>query len=44
MSRAGISLLYGSLGGLEDEFWPDIYRKIRHHGKRASAPDDQTKK
>jgi hypothetical protein len=44
MSRAGISILYGSLGGLENEFWPDIYRKIRHHGKQASAPDDQTKK
>jgi hypothetical protein len=44
MSRAGISLLYGSLGGLEDEFWPDIYQKIRHHGKRSSAPGDQTKK
>jgi hypothetical protein len=44
MSRAGISLLYGSLGGLEDEFWPDIYRKIWHHGKQSSAPDDQTKK
>jgi hypothetical protein len=32
------------LGGLEDEFWPDIYRKIWHHGKQSSAPDDQTKK
>jgi hypothetical protein len=44
MSRAGISLLYGSLGGLEDEFWPDIYQRIRHHGKRSSVPGDQTKK
>jgi len=44
MSRAGISLLYGSLGGLEDEFWPDIYQRIRHHGKRSSAPGEQTKK
>jgi len=44
MSRAGISLLYGSLGGLEDEFWPDIYRKIRHPRKQSSAADDQTKK
>jgi len=44
MSRAGISLLYGSLGGLEDEFWPDIYQRIRHHRKRSSVPGDQTEK
>lgn len=33
MSRAGISLLYGSVGGLADEFWPDIQRKFfgKHH-------------
>lgn len=30
MSRAGISLLYGSAGGLIDEFWPDIQRKVFH--------------
>jgi hypothetical protein len=30
MSRAGISLLYGTAGGLVDEFWPDIYRKVFH--------------
>jgi hypothetical protein len=44
ISRAGISLLYGSLGGLEDEFWPDIYQRIRHHRKRSSVPGDQTEK
>lgn len=30
MSRAGISLLYGAAGGLIDEFWPDIQRKVFH--------------
>ena len=30
MSRSGISLLYGSAGGLIDEFWPDIQRKFFH--------------
>jgi len=44
MSRAGISLLYGSLGALEDEFWPDIYQRIRRHGKGSSVSGDQTKK
>ena len=30
MSRAGIALIYGSAGGLMDEFWPDINRKLFH--------------
>jgi hypothetical protein len=30
MSRAGIALVYGSAGGLADEFWPDIRRKVFH--------------
>lgn len=30
MSRAGIALIYGSGGGLIDEFWPDIQRKLFH--------------
>lgn len=30
MSRSAISLLYGSAGGLIDEFWPDINRKLFH--------------
>jgi hypothetical protein len=41
MSRAGIALIYGSAGGLLDEFWPDINRKLFHkHVKpdTASAP------
>jgi uncharacterized iron-regulated membrane protein len=30
MSRSGIALAYGSLGGLMQEFWPDIQRKFFH--------------
>lgn len=30
MSRAGISLIYGSAGGLLNEFWPDIRKKVLH--------------
>lgn len=37
MSRAGIALLYGSLGGLIDEFWPDIDRKLFHKKKNSAA-------
>jgi hypothetical protein len=38
MSRAGIALLYGSLGGLGDEFWPDVSRKLIH---RHPKPEKQ---
>lgn len=31
MSRSAISLAYGSAGGLVDEFWPDVSRKLFHH-------------
>jgi hypothetical protein len=31
LNRAGVSLLYGSIGGLVSEFWPDINRKMHHH-------------
>ncbi len=34
MSRSGIALMYGSLGGLLDEFWPDIDKKIFHKSKK----------
>src|SRR5271169_503675 len=30
MSRSGIALAYGSAGGLIQEFWPDIQRKVFH--------------
>lgn len=42
MDRAGISLLYGSLGGLGSEFWPDIHRKLFHrHPKDTSLPTSE---
>jgi len=44
MSRAGISLLYGSLGGLGSEFWPDISRKLHHRRESQLAPRQQTQK
>jgi hypothetical protein len=34
MSRAGIALLYGTAGGLFDEFWPDINRKLFHRSNK----------
>jgi len=39
MSRSAISLLYGSAGGLVDEFWPDINRKLFHHNKHENGPN-----
>jgi hypothetical protein len=40
MSRSAIALGYGSVGGLLDEFWPDISRKIfkRHNSSAQPAP------
>ena len=40
MSRSAISLLYGSAGGLVDEFWPDIKRKLFHHHDPEKDPHD----
>jgi hypothetical protein len=38
LSRATIALGYGTLGGLFDEFWPDIQRKIsRKHKTEAGS-------
>lgn len=42
MQNAGISLLFGSLGGIGNEFWPDIARKLHH--KKSSVARDQTQK
>ena len=42
MSRSAISLLYGSAGGLVDEFWPDIKRKFFHHYDRNNDPHDRS--
>ena len=38
MSRTGVAVLYGSMGGLFDEFWPDINRKFHKHQKPRPAP------
>lgn len=39
MSRSAIALLYGSAGGLVQEFWPDIRRKVFHKPpEQAPAP------
>ena len=43
MSRAGISLLYGSLGGIGSEFWPDVARKL-HRKRPALSPNQQAQK
>lgn len=43
MSRSAISLLYGSAGGLVDEFWPDIKRKLFHHHNSDKDPHDPNK-
>ena len=39
MSRSAVSLLYGSAGGLVDEFWPDIDRKLFHHKNREKSAE-----
>jgi len=33
-SRSAVNLAYGSIGGLLDEFWPDIERKFFHKNNR----------
>jgi hypothetical protein len=43
MSRAGVSLLYGSLGGLGSEFWPDISRKLHRHKQKPLSGDQPQK-
>jgi hypothetical protein len=39
MSRTGIALMYGTLGGIPDEFWPDVRAKLhrRHKTPAVSA-------
>jgi len=44
MSRSAISLGYGSIGGLVDEFWPDIQRKLlskRNKNQKAASTKEQ---
>lgn len=38
MSRAGIAILYGTAGGVFDEFWPDINRKLFHKPNKKINP------
>jgi hypothetical protein len=38
LSRSAISLGYGSVGGLVDEFWPDIKRKLFHRHSENPTP------
>lgn len=35
MSRSAISIGYGSLGGVVDEFYPDIAKRLLHHHDKA---------
>ncbi len=46
MNRAGISLLYGSLGDLGSEFWPDIDHKLFHRRPKGTVlpAGEQTQK
>jgi hypothetical protein len=37
LSRTAIALGYGTIGGLFDEFWPDIHRKLFHRHDTADA-------
>jgi len=40
MSRAGIAIMYGTAGGLFNEFWPDIDQKLFHRkSKERLHPD-----
>ena len=41
MSRAGIALLYGELGGIFNEFWPDVQNRIQKNKRFPSLPSDQ---
>ena len=46
MSRSAIAIAYGSLGGLVDEFYPDITHRLFRQNKSASplAAGEQTQK
>jgi hypothetical protein len=37
MSRSGLALAYGTLGGVFNEFWPDISRKLFGKSKKSAA-------
>jgi hypothetical protein len=39
LSRSAIALAYGSIGGLVDEFWPDVNRKLFHKKDKQKAAE-----
>jgi hypothetical protein len=41
MSRSGLALVYGTAGGLLNEFWPDISRELfpKHKKENAAMPE-----
>ena len=41
MGRSAIALAYGSVGGLVDEFWPDIQQKLAQRRQRKKARENQ---
>ncbi len=41
MSRSVIALAYGSVGGLVDEFWPDVQQKWASHRKKKREKANQ---
>ena len=43
LTRTGVSLFYGSLGGLGNELWPDISRKLHRHKDKLPS-GNQTQK
>ena len=43
ISRAAIALGYGTMGGLFDEFWPDVHRKFSGKHQAKSAGPTQSK-
>ena len=42
MSRAGIAMLYGQIGGIFNEFWPDVQNRIMTKKKLPSLPPGQS--
>lgn len=41
MTRSGIALLYGGMGNMVDEFWPDVSRRLfsKHHEAQQPVPE-----
>jgi len=44
MSRATIAVGYGMIGGLFDEYWPDVFNKVHKHKKAETVPASISKK